>query len=84
METLRTDRKTDGGEKERGRREKRMADSAYEGRRRREEVELVLEWNEETAEGGGSDSSSLGCHRGLVHTSGVSQAGRHGSRMLRS
>lgn len=53
METLRTDRKTDGGEKERGRRKK---DGAYEGRRRREEVELVLEWNEETAEGGGSES----------------------------
>lgn len=46
----------------------------------------MLEWNEETgaAEGGGSDSSSLGCHHGLVHASGVSQTGRHGSRMLRS
>lgn len=87
-ETLRTDRKSEGKggrKRERGRRRKKDGGSVHE-RRRREEVELVLEWNEETgaAEGGGSDSSSLGCHHGLVHASGVSQTGRHGSRMLRS
>lgn len=87
-ETLRTDRKSEGkGEEEERKGKKKGKGWRIRARgRRREEIELVLEWNEETgaAEGGGSDSSSLGCHHGLVHASGVSQTGRHGSRMLRS